>query len=178
MMLIDWEAARWHNPVLYLYFMICSSTSLTLRKNYLEEILRQYYSTFTAATDTMGAHIPSSSYEDFKDEWRSTAPIGTISGIIVNLLALSSAAKTLRNTSAQPPGDFITMVKFWFARMLMPILAKPSTQFISRFVVKKRSFDSLLQEMRDGSNKLLTSRVRDLLMEANDNGVFDLCIVT
>lgn len=171
MMLIDWEAARWHNPVLDLQFMVHSSTTPALRKVHLEELLKQYYFTFTAATDAMGAGIANWSYQHFKNEWRSAGPFGILSGISLSLLSLSKASETISDTSAAP-STTMTMVKSWAAKLLVPLLLQPQLQFVTRFVMRQMVTPMML-EILNGSNERLTTRLYELLMEANDNGVFD-----
>ncbi|XP_069186736.1 uncharacterized protein [Procambarus clarkii] len=173
MMLIDWEAARWHNPVLDLQFMVHSSTTPALRKVHLEELLQQYYSIFTAATNAMGAPIANWNYQHFKKEWRSTYPFGLLSGLFVNSLVLSKATHFRSNPSATTTGVMFTITTMFY-RIAVPILMSPALQFIVRASMRM-AFGKLYEEVINGNNELLASRICDMLIEANDNGVFDSC---
>nr|XP_045584421.1 uncharacterized protein LOC123746727 isoform X4 [Procambarus clarkii] len=171
MMLIDWEAARWHNPVLDLQFMVHSSTTPALRKVHLEELLQQYYSIFTAATNAMGAEIANWNYQHFKKEWRSAGPFGILSGLSLSLLSLSKTSESIADTSAAPSAT-MAIVKSWAAKLLVPVLLQPQLQFVTRFVMRQ-TVTPMMLEILNGSNERLTTRLYELLMEANDNGVFD-----
>ncbi|KAG7176523.1 uncharacterized protein LOC121874595 isoform X4 [Homarus americanus] len=171
-MIIDWEAVEWTTPVLDLQFFLQSSSTLALRRNHLEEILRRYYSIFTNATAQMGATVADWSYKDLKEEWRRTAKMGFLSGLSVNSVALSKAVATSKETNRIEPG-FMTAVQAMLSRFLLSIMTWPSVQSLLLHLVRK-FYEPIIQEITRDGNELLCTRFDELVTEADDYGVFDV----
>ena len=173
--LIDWQIAQWNNPVFDLHYLLNTSTSFTLRRDHAEEILRHYHTTFTTATTTMGTPVPNWNYEQFKAEFERTSLVGFLMGMCLIQGTLSKAGENINRGSACCPSScwLTDKVKSGFAKVVVSLAFRPSSSYIMRSSVKK-VLSPIAQELVDGTNEVLNTRLLDLLMEAEEKGVLDV----
>ncbi|KAK3887622.1 hypothetical protein Pcinc_008326 [Petrolisthes cinctipes] len=96
MMMIDWGNTMFRDPLLDLQYLIYTSTTLSLRKQHLEEILHHYHSTFTAVTNDLGVRVDNWEFQDFMEDWKKTRYFGCIMGTLLNTVTLSKAGRTYK----------------------------------------------------------------------------------
>uniref|UniRef100_A0A0P4WGL7 CHK kinase-like domain-containing protein n=2 Tax=Scylla TaxID=6760 RepID=A0A0P4WGL7_SCYOL len=174
--LIDWQIAQWNNPVFDLHYLLNTSTSFEMRRDHAEEILRHYHTTFTTATSTMGTPVPNWNYEQFKAEFERTSLVGFLMGMCLIQGTLSKAGENINRggSACCPSSCWLTdKIKSGFAKVVVSLAFKPSSSYIMRASIKK-VLSPIGQELVEGSNELLNSRLLDLLLEADEKGVLDV----
>ncbi|KAG0710142.1 hypothetical protein GWK47_023424 [Chionoecetes opilio] len=174
--LIDWQIAQWNNPVFDLHYLLNTSTSFAMRRDHAEEILRHYHATFITATTTMGTPVPNWNYEQFKAEFERTSLVGFLMGMCLIQGTLSKAGENINRggSACCASSCWLTdKVKSGFATIVVSLAFRPSSSYIMRASIKK-VLSPIGQELVDGTNEMLNSRLLDLLMEADEKGVLDV----
>lgn len=165
--MIDWGNVYWRSPILDLQYLIATSTQQDLRRDHLREVHMLYYNTFSAAAADMGAPLPHWGFEDFLAEWRRTAVAGLVFGVLVNLITLSEFARKFHH------GNLSTGFFSWLKTKLGEAMVLLPNSFIVKMTCKvlKKEFKSLFDDLASMNNSEMTTRVMNIVVEAQQAGV-------
>ncbi|KAG0702592.1 hypothetical protein GWK47_025077 [Chionoecetes opilio] len=168
--MIDWGAAAWRSPVTDLQYLIYTSTLQDLRRDHLKEVQMLYYDTITSAAADLDVPLTHWSFDDFVAEWRRTAVMGMVYGIMVNLISLSKFGRKLHHGTLTT--GFTSWLKTVFGRMMMSIFMGP---WMLKYTYQhfKMEFKDLFDDLASINNHEMTTRIMDLLNEAHRCGVLD-----
>lgn len=177
MMLIDWGNTMFRDPLLDLQYLIYTSTTLTLRKHHLDEILLHYHTTFIAATTDLGFTVDKWKFQDLMEDWMRTRLLGCMFGVTLTILTLSKSGKSLNKKKGTIPSNkFRAKIEIGISKILiapmMKLFLHPSVEKLAISAMMKQ-FRELFLEVVSSNNESLQSRVFDLLNEAFEDGVFD-----
>lgn len=172
LLLIDWGLLGWRNPILDLHQVVYNCTTLTFRREHLQEVLKRYHDTFTAATRDLGAPVANYGYQEFLKEWKRTSIFGFMSaGIFANSIVLSHRARE-SFVKGEMSAGIKHLILQGIAKILVPIIM---SGWLSRpmLAAMKKQFQPVFDEVRSGANQTLNSTLIDILTEAYENGVLD-----
>ncbi|CAL4065073.1 unnamed protein product, partial [Meganyctiphanes norvegica] len=169
--LIDWQATHWNTPVADLHYFINSSTSTELRKDHLDDVLKHYHTIFTEATIKLGTPVPAWTFEQFKKEYDQMKVYGFLKGLLfAQMLSEFSATMRIGDVPTGPPNPVVKSIKKGIAKAMVPLVLRPS---IMEAGIKKFT-KPLKEELLEGKTQLLCDAYLDLLLEADENGIFDI----
>ncbi|KAK4318352.1 hypothetical protein Pmani_010650 [Petrolisthes manimaculis] len=176
-MMIDWGNTMFRDPLLDLQYLIYTSTTLSLRKQHLEEILHHYHSTFTTTTNDLGVRVDNWDFQDFMEDWNNTRYFGCIMGALNNILTLSKAGgKYQKQRGSISSNKFKAKIEIKLSKLLIGPMTKlflhPSMQKVAVDMMLK-PFKKIIMELESCDEKT-QSRVFDLFNEAWQQGVFDV----
>ncbi|KAK4322364.1 hypothetical protein Pmani_006878 [Petrolisthes manimaculis] len=176
-MMIDWGNTMFRDPLLDLQYLIYTSTTLSLRKQHLEEILHHYHSTFTTTTNDLGVRVNNWDFQDFMEDWNNTRYFGCIMGALNNILTLSKAGgKYQKQRGSISSNKFKAKIEIKLSKLLIGPMTKlflhPSMQKVAVDMMLK-PFKKIIMELESCDEKT-QSRVFDLFNEAWQQGVFDV----
>lgn len=172
LLLIDWGLVNWRNPILDLHQLVYNCTTLALRRRHLQEILKLYHDTFTAATRDLGAPVANYGLQEFLKEWKRTSVFGFLqAGIFANAIVLSHRAREAFVKGKLSSG-IKSMIAKGIAKVMVPLML---SGWLSSMMIAstKKNFEPLFQELRSGVNHTLNNTLIDIMMEAYENGVLD-----
>ncbi|CAL4138498.1 unnamed protein product [Meganyctiphanes norvegica] len=169
--LIDWQFTHWNTSVADLYYFLFSSTTAELRKDHLEELLQYYHSMFIDVTTKLGSPVPFWTYKQFKNEYNRLAAYGFLRGIIFTGI-LSDAAQDMKLAPDGSGDDYfiIKKMKTCLSKLIAPILMK----HFALEAYTKKMIQPTKEELLSGKTPRTNHRVLSLILEAEENGLFDI----
>ncbi|CAL4059873.1 unnamed protein product [Meganyctiphanes norvegica] len=175
--LYDWQLTHWNTPVLDLHFLIYPATSTAFRKEYLDDILRFYHSTFTEATSNMGVETTNWSYDDFRKEFDHMAHYGINSGLLISFFHLGPGS--LRSSEEEK------QIAVNYFSMLTNIITAPMVKIYQYFFASTPDTDSRMKnalkaiimpninEVTFRNNKDMASQILGLIHEGEEIGLYN-----
>ncbi|CAL4125554.1 unnamed protein product, partial [Meganyctiphanes norvegica] len=175
LVLIDWQLAHWNTSVEDLHYFLSSATSPEFRKKHLDELLHYYHSTFMEVTTELDVPVPFWTYKQFKKEYDRLAEYGFLKGILF-AFHLSDAINEFQFAPEGSTNDnLITKkLKTGLSKLVAPLLLKP-------FAVEayaKKVVQPMMKELRTGKTRIFNNRFLSLILEAEENGLFDVELPT
>lgn len=110
-------------------------------------------------------------------DWKKTRLLGCMFGVILSVLTLSTAGKSLNKKKGTISSNkFRVKIEIGISKLfiepLLKLLFHPSMEKIAIHTMMKQ-FRKLFLELESSNNESLQTRVFDLLNEAFEEGVFD-----
>ncbi|KAK7073395.1 hypothetical protein SK128_018729 [Halocaridina rubra] len=176
---IDWGNAAWGLPILDLQYLIYTSTAIEIRKEHLESVLHLYYSAFIDITTKLEVPVPNWSYDNFQKEWQRLSVFGFLMGIALTQGTLSKSnpvnkpreASLLDHSVCLPIKLVVDGVKLGTVKALTPLLFKvPASKLM--IAMNRKLFQPIREEILSGKNEVLNKRIIDLMLEADEKGIF------
>ncbi|CAL4179513.1 unnamed protein product [Meganyctiphanes norvegica] len=170
MLVLDFQSLHWNTPMFDLCMYIYRSTTPQFRKKHLEELLIYYYSTFTDILTKLKCEESIWTYDEFKSEYDRVFP-WRLQFAIDSAIIQSEAMKemTLGKSDPGPSGPMWTKIKAAAAKLIMPLFMHP--------VVCEMMFGGMVKpltkELIEDKNKFYCDWMFDVLLEAEENGIFD-----
>ena len=178
--IIDWSNVVLGNPMFDLQYFIYTSTTYETRQKYLDDVLHQYHDTFMKITTELGFPPSDWSFQDFLKDWHKMDYAGFIFGIIITSVMLSQ-----KNPGAKPKepsfldrGIFYPLkllseyLKIGISKVMVPIMYRTSFGLKLIKLFSKLMTKPISEELLSGENEALTSRIFELLCEADERGLF------
>ncbi|CAL4063598.1 unnamed protein product [Meganyctiphanes norvegica] len=176
MHVLDWQRAYWNSSVLDLHFIFYTSTTKEVRDEHLEDLLRQYHSVFTAATNKLGTPVLNWNYEGFKAEYDRLQVFGILRGLIITQLLLSEFGSKFsekqQSAGTGQKGWFKKIVDKLTVTILVPILTSWWFQPIHSMLITI-VFKALGTELVEGKRPAMNKRILGIVEEAEEMGFFD-----
>ena len=178
--IIDWSNVVLGNPMFDLQYFIYTSTTRETRQKYLDDILHQYHDTFMKITTDLGFPPSDWSFQDFLKDWHKMDYIGFIFGILITSVTLSRKNPLTRPKEPSfldhgiffPLKLFAEYLKIWTSKVLVPITYRTTFGLESIRLSSKVMMKPINEEFLSGENEALTSRIFELLCEADERGLF------
>ena len=179
--LIDWQITQWNNPIMDLHYLINTSTTLNVRNEHSEDILKCYHKAFTTILSDLNCQIPDFDYQQFKMEFDRTSLVGFLMGLCLIQGTLSKAGEhlneaqstCLNNPLCRPIKFVCDKIKTVGAKLIVPVAFDPSCECLLRKCVQNK-LKPIGTELASGRNEILNQRLQDLIDEAKDRGIFDV----
>ena len=174
-MLLDWQMCHWGNPIRDIMYLIYSSTSYKLRKEYLDEILRIYHSTFIEIATALNNRAIYWNYENFMKEIDCYSFMGFAYGVTLPQIFLSENISIISGAKVPVPSPAEMKIKTTLAKMFLPFVKSAPMKFLFRQKIKQ-VIGSAVHELISERNMVLNNRLLDIVEEAESSGLFDKII--
>lgn len=172
LLLIDWGLVSWRNAIFDLHLLVYNCTSLSFRKQHLQQILEHYHGIFTAATQDLGAPVANYDFQEFLKEWERTALFGFMQcGIFANSVVHSKRAREGFVKGKLSTGLWSLLAK-GLAKIFLPLLMRG--WFLGSLISgTRKKFLPLLDELKSGENQHLNTTLADIMKEGYERGLLD-----
>ncbi|CAL4127652.1 unnamed protein product [Meganyctiphanes norvegica] len=169
--IIDWQEAHWNTSVEDLYYILFSATSPKFKKDHLNELLNYYHSTFIEITTRLGSPVLFWTYKQFKIEYDRLAEFGFLKGILCSFI-LSDCVNEFKFAPEGSTNDnLITKkIKNGLSKLVAPLLLKP----FALEAYSKKLIQPMRNELFSGKTHVFNNRFLSLILEAEENGLFDV----
>ena len=163
-----------------LHYLLNTSTRVSMRQQHQDTILHHYHATFTTITESLNTTVPDWNYDQFLAEFGRTSLVGFMMGMCLIQGTLSKEGEKLNvNNTTSSAGDskgVLYKIKSAAAKVMVPLVLKPSSYFILKSFLRK-VFAPIGQELIDGKNTIMNERLLEHLDEADAKGLIDvLCL--
>ncbi|CAL4126209.1 unnamed protein product [Meganyctiphanes norvegica] len=171
---IDWEIAHWNIPAYDLNYFIAGAIIPEMRIHHIDDLLQHYYSHFTRVTTALGSPVPNWGFEQLKVEYEAVLGWGFVKKLTFAML-LSEASKDWKMFDHDvTPNPVSKSIKKGMAKVLVPLLLKPSVFNMMMKGMLKQFTKPVLKELQSKSNYDLNERFLACILEADKSGLFDI----
>ncbi|XP_071534836.1 uncharacterized protein [Panulirus ornatus] len=178
--IIDWACCTWGSPMHDLQYLLHTSTTGAVRKAHLEELLQQYHSTFANLTAKLGYPATKWDFDQFMSDWKQTLVVGFMLGATLTMGTLSTCNpvnKEVKPSVLDKPICFpirmaVDGLKVGMAKLISGLMLTQRGESIMRSLLTQ-VLKPVREEIVSGKNKDLNTRLLDLIIEADENGLFN-----